>query len=361
MDEMYRRLLRPLLFSLPASTAHRLGMAALWPLEHVGPLRALVGAALAPPSDGAAVDAMGLRFTSPVGLAGGFDKNATRARALSALGFGFLELGTVTALGQDPNPEPNLFRLPADHALVNRLGFPNEGAAVVAARLLARRRSADPPPMVPIPIGLSIGKSRAVDVNDLDAVRGDYRASFTEVRRVADFVVVNISSPNTKDLRSLQGPEVARQLFTDLMELGRAHEIHEGRRVPVLVKVAPDLTDDDYEELLGVVDATSLDGLVATNTTVRREGLQSRDDEIAAAGAGGLSGPPLRPRALFMVKRARERLGPKVAIVGVGGIETATDARAYLEAGANLVQLYTGFVYGGPLTAWRLVRTLARS
>lgn len=336
-------LAKPLLFSLAPETAHALAMAALGPMEHVAPLRALVRWMF---SRGVAdshlrVRAMGLDFPSPVGLAAGFDKNARRVRALAALGFGFLELGTVTALGQAANPRPNLFRLPTDRALVNRLGFPNEGAAHVAARLRKLGK-------VGVPIGMSIGKSRAVAIGDWDSVVADYTASFDAVSSVADFVVVNVSSPNTPDLRTLQGPALADALLGALVNRAAT---------PILVKIAPDLDDAEIDALCEVVDKHGLAGVVATNTTLHREGLITPKETVDAVGPGGLSGPPLRARAREVVKRIRVAL-PKATIIGVGGIERGEDARAILDAGADLVQIYTAFVYRGPFAAQIIAREL---
>jgi dihydroorotate dehydrogenase len=340
--------IRPLLFAVPPSAAHALALAALGPVEHSPALCALVRRAVSAPSDHRIeVRAMGLTFPSPLGLAGGFDKNARRPRALASLGFGHLELGTVTAQAQRENPRPNLFRLPADHALINRLGFPNEGARAVAARTFAVR------PLVRVPIGVSIGKSRAVPVADLGAVVADYVASFECVRAAADFVVVNVSSPNTVGLRALQARHHMRELLSAL----RARSGSGGR---LLVKIAPDLGDEELEDLLSVVAETGVAGVVATNTTIGRAGLLTDAEQVRAMGAGGLSGPPLRSRAKDVVRRVRARLGREVVIIGVGGVETAEDAVALIRAGANLVQMYTGFVYGGPLAPARIAREIAR-
>lgn len=349
---MYR-LIRPLLFALPPRAAHALGMLALAPIEHAAPIRALVRAWTAPPDPRLVTRAMGLTFPSPIGVAGGFDKNALRTRALSALGFGFVELGTVTALAQAENPTPNLFRLPADRALINRLGFPNQGAAAVAARLAARGG----PSAAGVPVGLSIGKSRAVPLDPIEPAIADYLASFREARRAADFVVINVSSPNTKDLRAMQGPAAARALLSAIAR--QSAEETRGPRRPLLVKVAPDLSDEALEALLAVVEEVGLDGVVATNTTVRRDGLATSPAVIEAAGAGGLSGPPLRARALEVVRRSRARLGPRATVIGVGGVETADHALDLIRAGADLVQIYTGFIYGGPGLPAALARGLA--
>jgi dihydroorotate dehydrogenase len=342
---MYAQALRPLLFGVSPGAAHSLAFAALGPLERLPPLRALVRALAPAPDPRLAVRVLGLDHTTPIGLAAGFDKNARRPSALAALGFGHLELGTVTFHAQAPNPTPNLFRLPADRALVNRLGFPNEGASRVAARL-ARAR-----PRTRVPIGMSIGKSRVVPADDLDAVVADYLASFDAVRGVADFVVVNVSSPNTAGLRARQARELASALLGAIAARAAGS-------TPLLVKMSPDLDDAQLEELLAVVDGTGFAGVVAVNTTVAREALATGTESLAAIGAGGLSGPPLRDRARAVVRRSRARLGRARVIIGVGGVERAEDALALVRAGADLVQMYTGFVYGGPGAPARITREL---
>jgi dihydroorotate dehydrogenase len=335
-------LAKPFLFGLDPETAHALATFSLGPLEHLAFLRALIRPRRDPRN---VTRVMGLEFPSPVGLAGGFDKNATRARALAALGFGFVELGTVTACAQEPNPRPNMFRLPLDRALINRLGFPNEGAARVAARFAPHKSAAG------VPVGFSIGKSRIVEVGeDPQPIIADYTESFDAVAPVSDFVVVNVSSPNTKNLRALQGTALADALLGALA--ARAEE------KPVLVKIAPDLDDADIDALCGVVDKHKLAGIVATNTTIQRDGLTTPKDAVDAIGAGGLSGPPLRARALACVKRVRAAL-PNATIIGVGGIETGEHAAAMMDAGANLVQIYTSFVYRGPFTARKIATELA--
>ena len=341
-------LLRHLLFLLDPTTSHVLASLALSPVEHLGPIRAATRAVCASNDPALRSRVLGLDFPAPLGLAGGFDKNATRARALAALGFGHLELGTVTALAQDPNPAPNILRMPADRALVNRLGFPNQGAE----RVVRRIRRYGP---LGVPVGVSIGKSRVVALDPIDGVVDDYLVSFGHARTVADFVVVNVSSPNTKDLRAMQGPELARVLLGALV---RANE-DGARRVPLLVKIAPDLSDAELDALLTVVDETKLDGVVATNTTIAREGLRTDAAEIARIGPGGLSGAPLKERSRTVVAHVRARLGNEIAIIGVGGIESADDVIAMMRAGANLVQAYTGFVYGGPAWVRRVHRELA--
>jgi dihydroorotate dehydrogenase len=350
---MYRALIKPLLFRLSPARAHDLAFASLAPVEHIAPARAMMRAIFAPPRDARLhVRAMGIDFPTPIGLAAGFDKNALRPRALAALGFGHLELGTVTARAQAPNPPPNMFRLPADRALVNRLGFPNEGAERVATRLASRGA-------IGVPVGLSIGKSRDVPLDPIEPAIADYVASYRAVVRVADFVVVNVSSPNTKGLRAMQGADIARLLFRALL----AERDASPKRVPLLVKIAPDLGDADLDALLEVVDDAKLDGVVATNTTIARPpklALASDANEVTAIGDGGLSGPPLRARAREVVRRVRSRLGRKITVIGVGGVETADEAIALMRAGADLVQMYTGFIYEGPMAPARIARGMLR-
>jgi len=354
---VYASALRPLLFLLPPDVAHAVAFAGLAPVEHLAPVRALVRAAMAPRDPRIAVQAMGLSFPSPLGVAGGFDKDAARPRALAALGFGHVELGTVTALAQEANPAPNLFRLPADRALVNRLGFPNQGATRVGARMIARGIGRG---RAGVPVGLSIGKSRAVPAGEIERVVEDYLEAFAPARASgASFVVVNVSSPNTKDLRSIQSAPLARTLLAALVKanddaaLGRA-----GAPVPLLLKIAPDLDDAGIEALLEVVAEVGLAGVVATNTTIARTGLATDAARVEAIGAGGLSGPPLRARALEVVTRVRARLGPRATVIGVGGVERAEHVMALVRAGADLVQMYTGFIYEGPGVAARIAREL---
>lgn len=337
-------LLRPLLFTLDPARAHAVAMAALAPVEHFAPLRAAVRAMFSVRDPKLEVRKMGLVFPTPLGVAAGLDKNGERARALAALGFGHVELGTVTAEAQGPNPPPNMFRLTADGALVNRLGFPNAGATLVGERVAARRDG------VGVPIGMSIGKSRSVA---LDAALPDYVASYRAVTAAADFVVVNISSPNTKDLRALQAADTARELFAALMK--------EAGDKPLLVKIAPDLQDEAIDAICVEADRAGLAGVVATNTTISREGLATPAADVERIGAGGLSGLPLHERSLAVVKRVRAKLGPGACVIGVGGIRSPKSALAMLNAGADLIQVYTGFVYEGPQLPGRIARALIAS
>ncbi|MEE3850336.1 quinone-dependent dihydroorotate dehydrogenase [Gordonia sp. LSe1-13] len=276
----------------------------------------------------------GVDFPAPLGLAAGFDKSASAVNAWGQLGFGYAEIGTITGQPQPGNPAPRLFRLPADHALVNRMGFNNPGASQAASNLAAAR-----PGPVRIPIGANIGKTKAVAVDD--AV-DDYRFSARSLGPLADFVVVNVSSPNTPGLRDLQAVDALRPILQAVLD-----EV----TVPVLVKIAPDLADEDIDAVADLAVELGLAGIVATNTTIGRDGLHTPSDEVAALGAGGLSGPPLADRSLAVLRRLYGRVGGQVALVSSGGIENADQAWERIRAGADLLQGYTAFIYKGPLWA----------
>jgi dihydroorotate dehydrogenase len=306
----------------------------------------------------APVTAMGLRFPNRLGLAAGFDKNAVGIDALAALGFGHVEVGTVTGEPQPGNPRPRLFRLPDDGAVVNRMGFNNEGAQAVARRLdtrrrrLARRASRGDATVV----GVNIGKTKVVPEDDAAAVAADYAKSTRLLAPYADYLVVNVSSPNTPGLRSLQSVERLEPL---LATVRRTADDVTDHRVPLLVKIAPDLADDDVLAVADLATAVALDGIIATNTTISRDGLASDPGRVERIGAGGLSGRPLRERATTVLRLLRERVGPELTLVGVGGITTPEDARERLHAGATLLQGYTGLVYEGPLWPRRILRGVA--
>jgi dihydroorotate dehydrogenase len=351
---MYRLLFRVVLRRVPAETAHRAGF---WLIRVAGAAGAagLLRRWLGPRDPALRVHALGLEFPGPLGLAAGFDKDARATGGLGALGFGFVEVGTVTARAQPGNPRPRLFRLPADRALVNRMGFNNEGAVAAAARLRRRRRGSGAGPVV----GVNIGKTRAVPEAEAAA---DYAASARAVADVADYVVVNVSSPNTPGLRDLQAADRLRPVLVAVREALDAATGYAGgsRRVPLLVKIAPDLAAQDVDAVADLAVELGLDGIIATNTTTSRDGLASSPSEVAAAGAGGLSGPPLRGAALAVLRRLRERAGDRLVLIAAGGIDTPDDAWERLAAGATLVQAYTGFIYGGPLWPRRMHAGLAR-
>ena len=342
---MYRLLFDKVLTRVDPEQAHHAGFAGI---RVAGPgLRAL-----ARTRRPAAVHRMGIDFPGVLGLAAGFDKNAVGIDALGALGFGFVEVGTVTGEPQPGNPKPRLLRLPADRAVVNRMGFNNDGAEAVAARLQKRAARVEPG-HGPV-LGINIGKTKVVPE---DAAIGDYEKSTGLLAPYADYVVVNVSSPNTPGLRDLQAVAKLEPLLAAVRR--RADRVTGDRRVPLLVKIAPDLSDEDVLEVADLATALGLDGIVATNTTIARTGLVSPDAAVEAAGAGGLSGVPLRQRSLEVLRLLRSRVSAEMTLIGVGGISSVADAVERLEAGADLLQAYTAFIYEGPLWPNRVNAALA--
>ena len=292
------------------------------------------------------VQAMGLTFPNVLGLAAGFDKNAVGIDALATLGFGHVEIGTVTGEPQPGNPKPRLFRLPEDRAVVNRMGFNNDGAEVVADRLEKRGRRPGPV------LGVNIGKSKVVPE---DQAVGDYEKSARLLAPYADYLVVNVSSPNTPGLRNLQAVEKLEPILASVR--ATADDVTTAR-LPLLVKIAPDLSDDDVLAVADLALTLGLDGIIATNTTISREGLATDAATVDGLGAGGLSGGPLTGRSLEVLRLLRTKVGDELTLVGVGGISTVEDARARLDAGATLLQAYTAFIYEGPIWPRRIIRGL---
>ena len=339
---LYRVFFKLFFTPLDAEFAHHIGMTGIRVAGAIG----LTKLARLRANPKAAVQAMGLHFDSPFGLAAGFDKNAKAIQALGDLGFSHVEIGTVTALAQPGNDKPRLFRLVADRALINRMGFNNDGAEVIAKRLAkVRAKNSKRLPVV----GVNIGKSRAVEVED--AV-DDYRTSARLLSPYADYMAVNVSSPNTPGLRSLQSVEALRPILEAV--------ISESNGKPVLVKIAPDLADEDVLAVADLALELGLAGVIATNTTISRDGLKTPAGKVAEIGAGGLSGAPLKARSLEVLRLLSGKLSGKLAIVSVGGIETATEAAERLKHGATLVQGYSGFIFFGPLWARRISRDIAK-
>lgn len=339
-------LFKPVLFLLSPENAHRvtvffLDLAAAFPPTR-WLLKALFGAAAKP------VSVLGLAFPNPVGLAAGFDKDGKHIRGLACLGFGFVEVGTVTPVPQDGNPKPRLFRLPADRALINRMGFNNEGLAALTTRLKTLREQGVPDGIV---IGGNIGKNKLTANEDAHL---DYLKCFDALFPWVDYFVVNVSSPNTPGLRELQEKEPLTRLLNLLQEQNRKQSVPK----PILLKIAPDLTDSQLDDIADIVRSTGLSGVIATNTTINRSGLNTPFEDVEAIGAGGLSGAPLRTRSTAVIRYLREKLGPAPVIIGVGGIDSAASAREKLEAGANLVQVYSGLVYEGPALVKNIVKGL---
>jgi dihydroorotate dehydrogenase len=417
---MYGLLMRVVLRRLPAEDAHRAGFALIRAAGRVPGLAWLLRRSLCPRDPVLRVRALGRDLPGPLGLAAGFDKDALGPDALGALGFGFIEVGTLTAEPQPGNPQPRLFRLPGDRALINRMGFNNHGAPAAAARLRARqaggagrradgaRSGAGGAARGPggdgrrpggdgrgaggderrvggdgrVTVGANIGKTKAVPESGAVA---DYTASASALAAVADYLVVNVSSPNTPGLRDLQAAGRLRPILTAVRtaldaavpdpaapdpaapaaaELDAAQPAAivpaAARRVPLLVKIAPDLADEEIDAIADLALELGLDGIIATNTTVSRDGLASDPAEIEAAGPGGLSGAPLKNQALHVLRRLHARAGDRITLVAAGGIETADDAWQRIQAGATLLQAYTGFIYGGPLWPRSVQAGLAR-
>ncbi|GAA2993017.1 dihydroorotate dehydrogenase [Microbacterium terrae] len=338
---MYPLLFRTVLSRMDPENAHHAAMAVIRVLG-VRPF-SWVARAVTRPAPHLATTALGLTFESPFGVAAGFDKDVKGAAGLHALGFGHVEVGTLTAIPQEGNPRPRLFRLIPDRAVVNRMGFNNHGAEAAAARLTKLRRRAKR-----TVLGVNIGKSRVVDV---DAATADYVRSATLLAPLADYLVVNVSSPNTPGLRGLQAVETLRPLLQAVKDAAGL--------TPLLVKIAPDLPDDEVTAIAGLAVDLGLAGLIATNTTISREGLVTDPTVVEAAGAGGLSGAPLAERSLAVLRIVRAAVPADFCVISVGGVETAADVRARLDAGADLVQGYTAFLYRGPLWARQINRGLA--
>lgn len=351
-------LLRPLLFLFPPERAHRITFALLEFAKHIPGAVALFGGRK--PPRGAGVNVMGLRFPGPVGLAAGMDKNAEHVDALGRIGFSHVEIGTVTPLAQPGNDRPRLFRLKPDRALINRMGFNNNGMVAAAERLKSRPRG--------IIVGGNIGKNK-VTPNELAV--DDYLKCFEALHPVVDYFTVNVSSPNTPGLRALQDKAPLLALLSELRKSGEVMSagwrveraasqhsplstLHSPLSKPILLKIAPDMTNEQLDDVVAVVKESGVQGVVATNTTISRANLNTPQAELETIGAGGLSGAPVRARSAEVVRYLRDRLPRPYVIIGVGGIDSAEAAIEKLEAGADLVQVYTGLVYEGPALLQRI-------
>ncbi|WP_300681764.1 quinone-dependent dihydroorotate dehydrogenase [Nocardioides sp.] len=346
MGRSYRVLFDHYLVNQDPEEAHH---AAFGAIRAAGPALSRV------PVPGTPVEAMGITFPNRLGLAAGFDKNGVGIDALGGLGFGHVEIGTVTGHAQPGNPTPRLFRLTSDRAVVNRMGFNNDGAAAVAARLQTRAEARRGSRRGPV-LGINIGKTKVVPEDDQVAVEADYGLSARLLAPYADYLVVNVSSPNTPGLRTLQAVEKLEPLLAHVRRTADEATAGQGRRVPLLVKIAPDLADEDVRDVADLALSQHLDGIIATNTTISRDGLRSHPQQIAEVGAGGLSGRPLRERSLEVLRLLKARVGDDLTLIGVGGVTSVADAQERIDAGATLVQGYTAFIYEGPLWARRIAK-----
>jgi dihydroorotate dehydrogenase len=340
---MYKLLFRPLLFLLPAETAHSVTMGIFNVIARTPLLGSFIEYLYSNKSKNQGINVAGLNFKNKVGLAAGFDKNAKYIDTLACLGFGFIEVGTVTPLVQRGNPMPRLFRLKKDEALINRMGFNNDGAKAVAERLRKKRRD--------IIVGVNIGKNK--DTPNEKAA-DDYEKCFRELYDGADYFVVNVSSPNTPGLRELQEKEALRKILFRLQEINS-----ELRRKPIFLKISPDLTLAQLDDIVEVVVETKIAGVIASNTTIAREHLRTPNARLLAIGNGGLSGKPLAKPSTEMIRYLSLKAQGKFFIIGCGGIFSGNDAIEKINAGAVLVQLYTGFIYEGPSLVRKICRKLS--
>jgi len=330
---IYKYILKPTAFLFDPEKAHHLGTSFFKIVNNIPLLNILVRSSLKKEDPRLETEFLGLKFSNPVGLAAGFDKDGKYYDTMSALGFGFIEIGTVTPKPQDGNPKQRLFRLPKDNGIINRMGFNNEGVDALVERLKKRKKSN-------IIIGGNIGKNK-ITPNE-DAI-SDYEICFEKLYPYVDYFVVNVSSPNTPNLRSLQDKEPLTKLLRHVISLKKAKD----KQKPVLLKIAPDLTDGQLDDILEILKSENVDGIIATNTTISRANLKTSEETIAKIGNGGLSGQPLQSRSLEVVKYLREK-NADIPIIGVGGISKPQDAIDMLNAGANLIQVYSGLIYQGP-------------
>ncbi len=334
-------LLRKIYFSFPPEKAHYMAMRQLGRLTGTAMGKNLVRSFFRP-KDGLETRFLNMAFKNPVGLGAGFDKNALFLDQLEALGFGFVEIGTVTPLPQEGNPQPRLFRLPADQALINRMGFNNEGADAIAERLrLWREKKEGVKEDYPLIIGGNIGKNK---ITPNENAWKDYATCFNKLHRYADYFVVNVSSPNTPGLRALQEKESLRKIIWNLAMINNGKAVAK----PILLKIAPDLTQAQIDDVISLAAEVKLDGLVISNTTIDRSGLNTPVAEQEQIGEGGLSGKPVRARSTAIIEYVNKQTGGGIPIIGSGGIFTGVDAREKIAAGAKLVQVWTGFIYEGP-------------
>jgi len=330
---LYQLFIRPVLLQFDPETVHKFTFKCFKLFQRSALIRSIVSARFSVKDPRLVRNLFGLTFQNPVGLAAGLDKNAEAFDFLGSMGFGFIEIGTVTPKAQAGNPLPRLFRFVNDKALVNRMGFNNEGVEEVVKRLRKKRTQ--------ILIGGNIGKNK---LTPNEEATSDYIKCFNALYPLVDYFVVNVSSPNTPNLRELQEKEPLKKLLTDLMDINCTT----GKIKPILLKIAPDLNQSQLDDIIEIVTETKIDGIVSSNTTISRDGLSYTDEQIKKVGAGGMSGQPLRDRSTEVIRYIHEKSNGRIPIIGVGGIMSKEDALEKLDAGASLIQIYTGFIYEGP-------------
>jgi len=343
---MYKALIRPLLFRLQPERAHHFTFGLIKLIHRIPGVGAINRALFQVKNPKLEREVFGIKFPNPVGLAAGFDKDAKLFKELANYGFGFIEIGTLTPVAQPGNPQPRMFRLPEDQALINRMGFNNGGVVEAIKRLKVDRGN--------LIVGGNIGKNKFTPNEEATQ---DYEKCFEALFPYVDYFVVNVSSPNTPGLRELQDKEPLTALLNRLQELNTQKD----SRKPILLKIAPDLTNAQLDDIVEIVRDSKIDGVIATNTTIDRSGLKRSKKELEAIGAGGLSGVPVRERSTEVIRYLSHKSGGSVPIIGVGGVYTAEDVKAKLDAGASLVQVYTGFIYEGPAMIKRINKELVRS
>lgn len=341
---MYKQIIRPILFLVDAEKIHHLVFRFLRATGSIPGVKRGLKRSFTYQSEKIGKTLFGIHFSNPVGLAAGFDKDARLIDELACLGFGFIEIGTLTPKGQPGNDKPRLFRLPQDQALINRMGFNNEGVAAAVGRLRKRKSN--------VIVGGNIGKNK---LTPNEKAFDDYGYCFEALYEHVDYFVVNVSSPNTPGLRELQEKEPLKQLLGYVKGLSNAKP----KPKPVLLKIAPDLTSSQLDDIVEILQSTKTDGIIATNTTISRDGLKTSAEEIARIGNGGLSGAPVRQKSTEVIRYLRKALGPSYPIIGVGGIMSVEDAIEKIDAGADLIQLYTGFIYEGPSLVGSINKKLA--
>jgi len=341
---MYKKFIKPVMFLLPPEKAHNLVMCFLKLSNYIPLLTYIIKKSFVIESGDFKKEVAGIVFENPIGLAAGFDKDAEVFEALGNFGFGFVEIGTVTPKAQPGNPKPRLFRLKNDLALINRMGFNNKGVDYAVKKLKKRKNKK-------LIIGGNIGKNK---VTHIDEAENDYLISFTKLFPYVDYFVINVSSPNTPDLRKLQDKKPLKDLINSIQTLNNEKK----NPKPVFLKIAPDLSSYQLDDIIDIVNGSELAGVVATNTTIERNYLKEPAERINRIGGGGLSGKPLKERSTEVIRILRSKLKKEKAIIGVGGISTVEDALEKLNAGADLIQIYTGFIYEGPSIVKNIIKGL---